>query len=518
MPEQQILLQIPPQPERPPKPVPADAPPKLIPIDRDQLIWTSLNVDELIDQDHKMRAIWDFTSRLDLSPFAAAIQSKRGELGRPAWDPHVLVCVWVYAFSVGITSARQIERCMEYEPAFRWLTGLQVINHHTLSDFRVDHGEALDNLFVQILVALEGAGLVTLQRVMHDGSKIRAQSGSDSFRREKSVQEKLAQARALVAEDPQASGEGDNARRQAARQRARREREEKAEKALQELTSLQAGKANQSEQADTRVSVSEPEARMMKHGDNAFAPSYNVQASTDATAGVIVGVHLSQSSDDSHSLEAAMDVVKQNLGRDAVQAVVDGGFTNRGTIEKMEKRGIDLIGSLPDPKERSEAAMKAVGIDPQYAPHCFKVLENNRLQCPAGKELVHIGQSRKRGNQYQQYRADGSDCQACEYQKQCCPRKPWQGRTVSVLEKEDEAVAKFREKMASESGRAIYKQRGAVAEFPFAQIKERFRLRKFRVFGKAKAELEVKWACLTHNLLIWIRKQPATQAAVTATV
>ncbi len=338
MPEQQILLQIPPQPDRPPKPLPADAPPKLIPVDRDQRIWTEFDIDTLIDDDHKMRTLWDFTGRLDLSVFAADIRSKCGEAGRPSWDPHVLVCVWLYAFSERITSARQIERCMEYEPALRWLTGLQVINHHTLSDFRVGHKKALDNLFVQLLVALEEAGLVTLERVMHDGTKIRAQAGSDSFRREKTVQERLAQARALVAEDPQAAGEDDNARRQAARQRARREQQEKAEKALQELTNLQADKANESEQAATRVSVSEPEARMMKHGDNAFAPSYNVQVTTDATAGAIVGVHLSQSSDDSHSLEPAMDAVKENLGRDPVQAVVDGGFTNREAIEKADQR------------------------------------------------------------------------------------------------------------------------------------------------------------------------------------
>ncbi len=517
MPEQQILLQIPPQPDRPPRPLPADAPPKLIPVDRDQRIWTEFDIDTLIDDDHRMRALWDFTGRLDLSVFAADIQSKRGEAGRPSWDPHVLVCVWLYAFSERITSARQIERCMEYEPALRWLTGLQVINHHTLSDFRVGHKKALDNLFVQLLVALEEAGLVTLERVMHDGTKIRAQAGSDSFRREKTVQERLAQARALVAEDPQAAGENDNARRQAARQRARREQQEKAEKALQELTNLQADKANESEQAATRVSVSEPEARMMKHGDNAFAPSYNVQVTTDATAGAIVGVHLSQSSDDSHSLEPAMDAVKENLGRDPVQAVVDGGFTNREAIEKADQRGIDLVGSLPDPKERSEAAMKGVGIDPHYAPHCFTILENNTLVCPEGKVLEHVGRKRKRGNQYQQYRANGSDCQQCAHQQQCCPRKPWQGRMVSVLEKEDEAVAKFREKMSTESAKAIYRQRGAIAEFPFAEIKERFGLRKFRLFGKAKAGLEAKWACLTHNILIWIRKT-TSQPAVTMTL
>jgi len=84
--------------------------------------------------------------------------------------------------------------------------------------------------------------------------------------------------------------------------------------------------------------------------------------------------------------------VKRNLGREPKQVVADGGFINRDSIEKMEARGIDLIGPLKDPRERSEAAMKSVGIDPQYAPHFFIWdKESNTLQCPAGAKLEVVG-------------------------------------------------------------------------------------------------------------------------------
>ena len=206
------------------------------------------------------------------------------------------------------------------------------------------------------------------------------------------------------------------------------------------------------------------------------------------------------------NLDPAMEEVNRKLGREPVQVVADGGFTNRQTIEKMQARGIDFIGSLPDPKERSEAAMKAAGIDPHYAPHFFLLQpETNSLCCPAGCQLPYVRQSRKRGNDYKQYQADGQDCQRCEFQRQCCPRTPWKGRTVSRLEKEPEAVVQFRTQMASETAQAIYRQRGAVAEFPFAWIKEKFGLRKFRVFGKRKARTEAVWACLAFNAMIWRR-------------
>ena len=219
---------------------------------------------------------------------------------------------------------------MEYEPGLMWLTGMEVINHRTLSDFRIEHGEALADLFAQMLVVLSDAGLVRMQLVAHDGTKIRAQAGADSFRREATIREKLEAARKLVQEDPQGDG-GGNQRERAAQQRARRERKERAEAALEELSKIQANLKDAEQKERARVSGSEAEARRMKHGDNAIAPSYNAQIRTDADSGVIVGVRLSQSADDSHELNAALEEIEKNVGRRPEQVVADGGYTNRET-------------------------------------------------------------------------------------------------------------------------------------------------------------------------------------------
>ncbi|MBI1792135.1 MAG: IS1182 family transposase [Acidobacteria bacterium] len=513
MPEQQALLEMPtvgeeaspPRPlcELPPGNPPVAPAPKYRRVERNQTTVGVIDVEELIGQDHKARAIWALMGQLDLSRFGEQVKSKEGEAGRPAWDPRLLCSVWLYGYSEGITSARELERVMEYEPGLRWLTGLGSINHHTLSDFRVERKPELDELFVQLLVAMEEAKLVSLERVMHDGTKVRARAGVDTFRREATVKERLEKARELVQEDPQ--GEGGK-RREAAQQRAGREREQRLKEALEELQKIQSSKGDEEEKKQARVSLSEPEARMMKHGDGGIAPSYNLQVSTDAAQGVIVGVELSQNSNDAKELDGAVEEVKRNLGREPEQVVADGGFINRDSIEKMEERGVDLIGPMGDPRERSEAAMKASGIDPQYAPHFFIWdADSSTLQCPAGKSMKYVGGSQKRGNQYRQYRAEGGDCVPCRHQQKCCPREPEKGRMVSRLEKEQEVVARFREKMKTAEAQQIYRQRGAVAEFPFAQLKERFGVRKFRVFGKWKAEAEAMWACLAHNVMIWVR-------------
>jgi transposase len=511
---QPVLVDIPEQPGQP-KPAEPKGQPKLRSVNRQQTTMAVVYVEELIPADHRARAIWELVGRMDLSGFSEPLRTTSGCAGRPAWDPRLLISLWVYAYSEGISSAREIERLMEWEPGMQWLGGLVAVNHHTLSDFRVEHRAALDELFAQLLALLESAGLVNLEQVMHDGTKLRTQAGADSFRREKTLRERLQQAREAVSQmgDPRAEAPAKD-RQQAARERAARERAERLEAALEELTALQADKQSEAEKAAVRVNLNEPQARLMKHGDNAIAPSYNAQITTEAEHKIIVGAHLSQCSSDAPSLLPALEEVAKNLEQKPGQVVVDGGFTNRETIVQCAARQIDLVGSLPDPQERSAAAMKSLGIAAEFAPSAFRSLDHGaRLECPAGCPLQPLRQNRKRGDLYQQYRARGADCGACRYQARCCPSQPESGRTVSIRLQEQADVAAFRNKMEQAEYRTIYRKRGEVAEFPNAWIKEKLGLRKFRVRGLLKAGSELLWACLTYNIMQWVRliwRQPAT--------
>jgi transposase len=478
---------------------------KVKPIDRSQSLWVPLDVEELIGPDHAARAIWELTGKLDLQGFYEPIVSAEGRAGRRGWDPRLLLSVWLYAYSKGESSARAIASQMSYEPALMWLAGLGEVNHDRLSEFRRNHKEALDELFVQLLTVMQEEGLVDLNQVMHDGTKIRAQAGVDSFRRQATLEQRLAEARELVKKFDDCEDEAGSRRRQAARERAARERVERLELAMQQLQAVQAAK-KEADQAEVRVSLTEPEARRMKHGDNAIAPSYNLQISTDAKQKVIVGAHLTQQSSDSNSLGQAMDVVVDNLGRAPEQVVADGGYTNCDTIVEMAARQIDFVGSMSDRQERQAAALKASGIEAGFGSAFFIMHPESRsLECPAGKPLAYVRQSKKRGNLYHQYQASGSDCQACVHRQQCCPKNPGRGRTVSVLKSEREEVVRFRQKMQSEEARQIYRKRGPVAEFPNAWIKEKLKVRKFRLRGLAKASTEALWACLTYNVMQWIR-------------
>jgi transposase len=504
--EQGVLLEIPAQPVS--EAAKAEGTPKIKPIDRRQGILRTVIVEELVPENHKVRAIWDMTGQLDLSGFWKRIKSQEGRSGRAAWNRRLLLSAWLYAYSEQVTSAREIEERMEYEPALMWLAGLGEINHHTLSDFRADYPAELKNLLADLLGLLSKEGFVTLECVAHDGTQIRAQAGADTFRREQTLQKEIARAQQMVEElDQQGETEGcGNARREAAQRRVARERSERIKQASEELEKIRAGKDNAQERAEARVSLSEPEARLMKHGDNAFAPSYNVPLSTDAAHSIVVAVDVTQCSSDGGSLLPSMEKVKETVGRYPEKAVADGGFTNQAAIAGMKAKGIDFYGSLPELEVKQRAAMKSMGIAPDFGPAAFTILtEKQSLQCPAGKVLQYVRHSKKDGNDYHQYQARGSDCGSCEFRKQCCPKNTEQGRTVSVRISEKPVIAEFREKRKTEEAQQIYRKRGPVAEFPNCWIKEKFGLRKIRLRGLAKVATEVLWGVLTYDVMQWQR-------------
>src|SRR5436309_5514653 len=120
-------------------------------VGRNQLLVRPVDVETLVGEGHAVRAIWELVQKLDLEPFYAENGALEGEAGRPVWDPKVLISLWIYAYKDGVSSAREIARLCEYHPAYQWLTGMEVVNYHTLADFRVAHQQALDRLVIEVL-------------------------------------------------------------------------------------------------------------------------------------------------------------------------------------------------------------------------------------------------------------------------------------------------------------------------------------------------------------------------------
>src|SRR6202795_1307357 len=222
----------------------------------------------------------------------------------------------------------RLTRC-EYDPAFQRLTGLQEVNYHTLADFRVEKQEELDGVFTQVLAALSKEGLVTLEQVMQDGTKIKALASTRSYQREGTIQGHLERARQRVEEMGDPRNEASNPKIRQAQARARREQEAALESALEELQKLQERKGGKKAKSETRVSTSDPQARVMHHSDGGLSLSYNAQISTDAAHGLIVGVAVTQAAEDSAQLLPAVERIEERLEKKPQQMVADSSYSTR---------------------------------------------------------------------------------------------------------------------------------------------------------------------------------------------
>jgi len=381
---------------------------------------------------------------------------------------------------------------------------MEVVNYHTLADFRVQHEKALDELFAQLLGVLSSEGLISLERVVHDGTKVKASASGNSFHRERTLRGHREAARERVREmgDPR---QEECSRRAAARERAAREKVERLERALKEMEKVQAAPEARAEKSEQRVSQTDPEARNMKQSDGGYAPSHNVQISTDTAHGIIVGASVTQAANDQHELVPAIEEIERQTGRRPEHLMVDEGYTTRENVLAAAEKGVDLIGSRMEPDAQATTRrLEQRGVDPAFYPEQFPYdAATNTCTCPAGKQLPYQTTKHDRvGVERKVYKARAADCRDCAFRQQCCPGA--QGRRI-VRSANLPVVAAYVAKMRTEAARALYRLRAPMAEFSNLWLKTKLGLRQFGVHGLRKVRCEVLWACLTYNIQQWFR-------------
>lgn len=332
---------------------PAIGAPRVKSPDRRQSILRPQVFDQLIPADHRARAIVKFLEQMDLSAFYAPIKSRGDEPGRPATDPAMLIALWLFATSEGIGSGRQLDRLCERDDAYRWICGGVQVNYHTLTDFRIEHGAALDDLMTQVLGVLMHQGLVRLKRVAQDGVRVRANAGAASFRSAKGLrkcldgaQEQVQQAKAMLDKDDPTRTD----RMQQAQERAARDRVQRIKQAMQELKKLQASKATKEQAEKARASTTDPEARVMRMADNGYRPAFNLQLAVDTDTRAIVGISVTNSGSDMGQITPMVKEVERRAGTKPEEWLVDGGYTSLADIQAAGEKGVRALAPLPKPR------------------------------------------------------------------------------------------------------------------------------------------------------------------------
>jgi transposase len=321
----------------------------------------------MIAEDHPARLVWAYVESLDLSELYGKIRAVEGQVGRDPIDPKILLALWLMATVDGVWSARRLDRLCREQFPYLWLCGGVSVNYHTLSDFRVEHEDVLNDLLTQSVAALLHQGLIELTRIAQDGMRVRASAGAGSFRRQPSLEKCLEEAEQHLEELQQEAADDPSAedrRVKAARDRAARERRDRLQQALKERETLapKMERRKKGSGANARASMTDPEARKMKMGDGGFRPAYNVQFATTADTLVIVGADVINAGTDGGQMKPMVDQIADRYQQRPEEYLADGGFVSLDDITDLERRGIATY--LPIMEQEKK---RAKGIDP-FAP------------------------------------------------------------------------------------------------------------------------------------------------------
>jgi transposase len=340
--------------------------------DRSQLRWDMIDLEGLLAGDHRARVVWSFVEGIDLKPLYETVGSREGEAGRPAADPAVHLALWLYATIEGVGSARELARLTERDVAYRWLAGGVATNYHSLADFRVGNVEFLDALLTRSVTGLIAEGLVSLDEVMLDGTKVRANASRQSYKKkgrlvaiEAAVGARLETLKRELSEDSAASSR----RRQAAQERAAREVGERARRAQAAVDRLAAERGERAKthakdemkKREPRASLSDPQARRMRFADGAVRPAYNAQIAATGE-GLIVAIAMTDRRNDQGLAVPMVEDIAARYGRAPSRLLVDTKYATGADILILAEREdgpVTVYAPTPSEQERATPVWRA---------------------------------------------------------------------------------------------------------------------------------------------------------------
>ena len=335
--------------------LPAGIPRVQVPV-RDRVELLPCDLDSLISFKHQARAVWAFVERADLSSLRESIRAFEGRAGRTPIDPRILLALWIFATLKAVGSARQLALLCEEHLAYRWLCGGVSVNYHTLADFRSESAALFERVLCDSIARLRATGLVSMKRVAHDGVRVRASAGTGSFRGketlelfQKEAEEQVQALRQELLANPKLGSK----RQRSARKRAARERLALVKKALEFYPAVEAKKKDKKRKA--RVSVSDPDARVMKMANGGFNPAFNVQLSADTDSQIIVGVSVSQAGADYALMVPAVQQIQAQSGCAPKEMLFDGGFAKPESVEALSQEPYGCVVYAPPTVHKDKA-------------------------------------------------------------------------------------------------------------------------------------------------------------------
>ncbi len=356
--------------------------------DYDATLDVTVRLGDCLPPDHLARFVVDTIAQRDL----AAIYARYAARGGQPYAPEILLGLLFYGYATGVFSTRKIERATSETVPFRFIASNLHPDHDTLATFRKTFLPELKDLFVQVLLLAQLAGVLKLGNISLDGTKIHADASkskavsyqhllaleahlraeveelfalseradqadlpdgvvlSDEIAIRHARLARLAEAKAVL----EARAKDRTALEQAEYDAKVQERAEKARQTGRTPRGRAPKPPTPGPRDKDQYNFTDPQSRIMKHSSTeGFEQDYNAQIAVDQASLLVVGVSLSNHPNDQQEAEPTLDAISPDLGTPEA-AALDAGYFSEANIAAFERREIDpYIATGRDPHHPS---------------------------------------------------------------------------------------------------------------------------------------------------------------------
>jgi transposase len=337
----------------------------------------TIRLGDALPPDHLVRFVVDIVAQLDLSK----IYGQYAPIGGEAIAPEILLGLLFYGYASGVFSSRKIEKATYESIPFRYLAGGLHPDHDTIANFRKTFLADIQELFVQILLVAQAAGVLKLGNISLDGSKIHADASKShavSYGRlveletalkqevqellslgEQADQGELALPEGLVLEDEITLRQErlvnlaearkvleERANERYAAEKAEyeakmKERTKKARKRHHKPKGRPPKAPEPGPRDQDQYNFTDPDSRIMKNSTNdGFDQHYNVQVAADQESMLIVTHALSNHPNDKQEALPTLKAMPAEIGKPKAVAM-DNGYFSEANIQDCEQLGMD---------------------------------------------------------------------------------------------------------------------------------------------------------------------------------
>ena len=402
---------------------------RFLPYEPDQAYLVPPSVKDELGEDHLCFFIHRAVEHMDLRSFEREYSVEGGELYHPA----LMLKVWLYAYAVGMTSARRLEQRIREDLGLRYLAGGARPDNWALSAFRRRHGRGLNDVFTQVLEMARGMKLGRLGQVAIDSTRVQAAAARNRLETEEQLRKERARIRRMIRQWQKLCDEDDP--NEGAGMRLR------LEKLQEQLQAMPRRLEKLRKSGMKKMSGTDEDARFLRERAG-FVLGYTAEAAVNEDH-LIVGQRVTQNAADNHSLIPLVEEAERQSGTKAEKILADAGFFSLENIEELEARGLEVY--RPDSNLAREL--------------------NTGQRCPR----MRLGKTQRR----------------------------------------------MRQKLRGPTGQAVYRRRKALVEPVWGTLKEQRGMRRFRLRGLEKVNIEFTLAAVSFNLTRLLAHRQSGPANVT---